>query len=94
MPNETKKTLSQKINEWRIGRTPYSVGKLIGQYARKQKLRPKPKELDPTPLARLFNFVIRFWGNHWQWIVGITISSIIGIVGLYLLWLQLIAMYK
>ena len=89
MPNEAKKTLFQKFKTWRTGQTLYSVGKLVGIAAQKPKPTLKPKEFDPKLLARILNSFCKFWSNHWQWILGLSITSIIGIIGLYLLWLQL-----
>jgi|GEM_PF-5291856 len=31
----------------------------------------------------------KFWLDHWKWIIGITINLILGIIGLYIAWLQL-----
>ena len=30
----------------------------------------------------------QFWLDHWKWIIGITINLILGIMGLYIAWLQ------
>ena len=93
MPKKAKKNLSQKINKWRTGQTLYSVGRLIGKYSNKHQAGtlpiPRPKEFVPKLSARIFNLICKFWSNHWQWILGLSITSIIGIIGLYLLWLQL-----
>ncbi len=31
----------------------------------------------------------KFWFDHWKWIIGITINLVLGIIGLYIAWLQL-----
>jgi len=31
-----------------------------------------------------------FWSKHWQWIIGIIVSTILAIIGLYIAWLSVI----
>jgi len=78
MPNEAKKTLFQKINEWRTGRTDDSKGRLIGKHFNERRAGtlpiPIPKEFDPKLSARIFNSICRFWSNHWKWIIRTLIA--------------------
>ena len=32
----------------------------------------------------------RFWSSHWKWLIGLTVPSILTMIGLYLAWLLLI----
>ncbi len=50
--------------------------------------------LESSLPVRILNPVGRFWMRHWQWIIGLAVTTIIGIIGLYLLWLQLKAIPK
>ena len=80
------KNLFQKFKTWRTGQTLYSVGKLVGIAAQKPKPIQRPKEFDPTPLARILNSLCQFWVKHFKWLITTSLIAI----GLYLAYLQLI----
>ena len=87
------KTICQKVRSWYRGQTDYSIGQMIGQdYNRKRGIKKNPVSpvFEPPLIARILNPICRFLGRHWKWLIGLTIPSIISIIGLYLLWLQLI----
>lgn len=86
------KTIFQKLRSWYHGQTDYSIGRKIGQdYNRKRGIKSQTISpvFSPPLIARILNPICRFWGRHWNWIIGLTVPSIISIIGLYLLWLQL-----
>ena len=92
MPNEAKKSLLQKFKAWRIGRTDYSKGRLIGEYFNKRQAgtlsKSTPKEFDPKLSAWIFNLICRFLSKHRKWLLGF-IASLITIYIAYLAYLKL-----
>jgi len=73
------KNLLQNFKAWRIGRTPYSVGRLIGIAAQKPKRSLRPKEFDPTLFARILNLACRFWYRTWKIILPIIVATIVAL---------------
>jgi hypothetical protein len=39
---------------------------------------------------KLVKIVNKFWLSHWKWIIGLTVPSILTMIGLYIAWLALI----
>lgn len=81
----------QKIKLWWRGQhIPLSLQEMIERTHLRFGEDPPREDLSEMfhrPLiARICNRIGRFWLRHWQWIIG----TVIALIGLYLLYLQLI----
>lgn len=78
-------SIFQKIKDWYRGKYVSPKNERIVSI----KIDPEKMQIgrfERPHLAKIFNALIRFWLNHWQWIIG----TIIALIGLYILYLQLL----
>jgi hypothetical protein len=75
--------IKEKIKNWYRGKySPATLEKLFNP----EKPIPSEGHYEPPLFARTINGIGKFWDKHWQWIIG----TVIALIGLYLLYLQLI----
>lgn len=78
-----KMKIIQKIKNWYRGSyIQPTLEEIFDRYG----TTPLENHFKPPLLAKILNAMGHFWLKHWQWII----ATIIALIGIYLLYLQLI----